>query len=90
MFPPQDQVQRLVPGRTYKILDKHDIILDTDLYRSYLEGYPKGWQKASYIMPYWVGDTVEAFARGVYKINNTKDYPQCFEFIRDISILIKI
>ena len=90
MYPRQDLIQTLTPGKTYKILDKNDIILDTDLYRSYVEGRPKGWQTANYTITYWIGKTVNSFAQSVYKLDNSSDYPKWFEIIRDISMTIKI
>lgn len=90
MYPSQDNLQYLTPGNRYKFLDKNDIILSTDLYRSFTDGFPRNWKLASDVMSYWVGKTVFEFASFVYKTVHSNKYSEYFELIRDINICIKI
>lgn len=90
MYPSQDKLQYPIPGRKYKFLDKDDIILATDLYRSFTEGYSRNWQLAGDVATYWVGKTVSEFAWYVYKTHNPNDYLKAFEILRDVTVTIKM
>ena len=87
----KDKIQYLTPGNKYYFLDKNDIILGTDLYRSFNYPYTKNWKLVGdAMMPYLIGITVSEFARAMYKIEDSNIYSEYFEIIRNINVTIKI